>query len=168
MRLRLLQSIQLALYLKVPKTWTVFKIVYDLSPARSSSPSTSSPFPLPKQPVWKLPTQTGTTVTAARSSKQYSPVQKAVPLHKFIFYITSGEQEKERKKERERTAVRAINVSWNLSHPCYNWQDKKDTVIKIQITGYCLGVLYIKILGWIIALQKCVSLFSSISVSGKT
>lgn len=79
---------------RVPKIWTAFKIVYDLPSARSSSPCTSSPFPLSRQPVWKLPAQTGTT----RPSKQYSPVQKAVPLHEFIFYITSGEQKKIVKK----------------------------------------------------------------------
>lgn len=82
----------------------------------------------------------------------------AAQIHILHHTRRTKKKKREKKKEMGKTAVRAINVSWNLSHPCYNWQDKKDTIIKIQITGYCLGVLYIKILGWIIALQKCVSL----------
>lgn len=47
MRLRLMENIQLALYLKIPEIHTVFKIADDLSSARASSPPTSTLFPSP-------------------------------------------------------------------------------------------------------------------------
>ena len=101
MRLRLMENIQLALYLKLPEIRTIFQIADDLSSARASSPPASTPFLLPRQPAWKLLTQVRTTAAAARSSKQYTTVQKAVPLHKFIFYIPSGEQKRKKKGKGE-------------------------------------------------------------------
>jgi len=52
--------------------------------------------PFAQRPACKLSTEVGITAEAARSSEQYTSVQKAVPPHKFIVEITSGHQKKKK------------------------------------------------------------------------
>lgn len=165
MKLQLLQNTQLALYWKVPKYGLYLKLFMLCH---------QQDLPLPAPPALSLPQAACVEAPSPNRNHSYcckikqaiQPCAESSSTAQNHILHHMRRTKKERKKEMEKTAVRAINVSWNLSHPCYNWQDKKDTVIKIQITGYCLGVLYIKILGWITALQKYVYLslfFTSVS-----
>lgn len=100
MRLRLMENIQLALYLKLTEICTLFKTDDDLSSARASSPPSSTPFLLPGQSARKLSTQVGTTAAAARPSEQYTAMQEAVPQIHILHHIKRTKKKEKGKRRR--------------------------------------------------------------------